>query len=268
MNTVNSKNYVELAISTESRDLEAITDRLSSKFILQFLYLTIVHVVEWGDMLDQYKKFLFYGKPLTFDIENPILSPDINQQEVLSRIKSPEVIRLFHAALGLCTESIELIDGLRSHIFEGSPLNKVNLREEGGDILWYIAVLVDTLNISLDELLTTNIGKLSKRYKGKFSSEMALGRDINSELSVFKDIWSIDTLGPNDKFRYKDKYYIVLGVDKDTPRKSPRGLRQVLDLSTGILVEFDPRTNVTELKISLPELIKKLEVGTNNEVPS
>lgn len=49
--------------------------------------------------------------------------------------------RLLHAAMGLVTESSELM----------SSVSKENFVEELGDVLWYVAIACDVLEISLDE---------------------------------------------------------------------------------------------------------------------
>jgi hypothetical protein len=48
---------------------------------------------------------------------------------------------VLHAAMGLVTESAELIDALKKHHAYGRPIDWVNLREEIGDVLWYLPLL-------------------------------------------------------------------------------------------------------------------------------
>lgn len=40
---------------------------------------------------------------------------------------------------------------------------------EAGDVLWYVAQLSDSLGITIDEVMTSNIDKLRKRYPEGFS---------------------------------------------------------------------------------------------------
>lgn len=49
---------------------------------------------------------------------------------------------LLHCATGLVTESAELVDAIKKHVFYGKPLDVVNIKEEIGDLLWYIAIPV------------------------------------------------------------------------------------------------------------------------------
>ena len=93
--------------------------------------------------------------------------------------------RLTHAGLGLCTEAAELADSVKKHIFYGKPLDKVNLVEEIGDILWYSAIVLDACQSSFDEAMDKNIAKLRKRYpQGIFSASKAIHRDVEAERAV------------------------------------------------------------------------------------
>jgi hypothetical protein len=49
---------------------------------------------------------------------------------------------LFHARVGLVTEVGEICDAFKKHIIYGKTLDLVNLREEIGDVFWYLNLLV------------------------------------------------------------------------------------------------------------------------------
>lgn len=89
--------------------------------------------------------------------------------------------RLMHSAMGMNTEAGEFIDALKKHVFYGKVLDKVNLKEEIGDLLWYCAIACSELGISLDEVMTQNIDKLKLRYPNKFNSEDAINRNVEAE---------------------------------------------------------------------------------------
>jgi len=57
--------------------------------------------------------------------------------------------RVVHAALGINTEVGEYLDALKKHIFYGRPLDEVNLKEELGDMMWYMAILCDVSQSNL-----------------------------------------------------------------------------------------------------------------------
>lgn len=90
-------------------------------------------------------------------------------------------IRLLHAGIGMATESGEFLDALKKHLYYGKPLDLTNLREEIGDLLWYMAIALDELDTDFDEVMETNINKLRIRYPDKFKASNALERDLDAE---------------------------------------------------------------------------------------
>lgn len=86
-------------------------------------------------------------------------------------------VDLIHAAFGLAGEVGELIDPVKKAMFYGKPLDVENLREEAGDLLWYIAgPLCRALGCTLEELARENVAKLQKRYPEKYTDEAAIVR--------------------------------------------------------------------------------------------
>lgn len=94
--------------------------------------------------------------------------------------------RVLHAALGLSTEANEIIDHLKKVIFYGKQIDAVNLKEEAGDILWYLAILFDELDTSFEDEMERVIKKLKTRYPDKFTNDNALVRDLEAERKVLE----------------------------------------------------------------------------------
>lgn len=94
--------------------------------------------------------------------------------------------RLLHAALGMQTETAEFSDALKKSIFYGKPLDVVNLKEEIGDLFWYLAIAVDELGTTFDAEMSRVINKLKLRYPNKFTSEDALNRDLKAERDLLE----------------------------------------------------------------------------------
>lgn len=46
-----------------------------------------------------------------------------------------------HHVWGVFTEAGELIDQLKKHVYYGKPIDRVNIVEESGDVMWYVANL-------------------------------------------------------------------------------------------------------------------------------
>ncbi|MDW8405123.1 nucleoside triphosphate pyrophosphohydrolase family protein [Chloroflexus sp.] len=84
--------------------------------------------------------------------------------------------RLANAALGLNGEAGEFADTVKKHLFHGHPLDRDALIKELGDVLWYVALACDTLDISLGAVMAANIEKLRRRYPEGFSSERSQQR--------------------------------------------------------------------------------------------
>lgn len=91
--------------------------------------------------------------------------------------------RIAHALFGLETEIGELIDPFKKFWFYGGlkPIDLVNVKEEIGDILWYLAILMDEIDTDFDDEMERVIKKLKTRYPEKFTSHHATNRDLESE---------------------------------------------------------------------------------------
>lgn len=110
--------------------------------------------------LERYKKQLAYGKDLPFQRPtNPLRDDNID---------------ILHAKLGIAGEAAEIFDAT----------NTEEVKKEVGDILWYVAVLLDACGLTFDEVMQANIDKLRARYSsGKFTREEALIRADMGEIS-------------------------------------------------------------------------------------
>lgn len=88
-------------------------------------------------------------------------------------------IRLVHAALGLTTEVGELVDPIKKYCIYGRAIDlntEKNIKEEIGDILWYLAIIVNHYGFSFQDIMRENIHKLRIRYPEQWSQEAALAR--------------------------------------------------------------------------------------------
>ena len=86
-----------------------------------------------------------------------------------------------HALFGLMTEVGELVDGYKRAVFYNQPLDTTNVVEKAGDILWYLAILLDVMGVSFEEVMEKNIAKLRARYPEKFTEKKAANRDLENE---------------------------------------------------------------------------------------
>ncbi len=95
-------------------------------------------------------------------------------------------MNLLHAAMGISTESGEMLDQLKRVIFYGKALDVVNVKEEIGDLMWYIAILIRELDLDFEEILSLNIDKLKARFPEKFTEDKALNRDLSKERNILE----------------------------------------------------------------------------------
>jgi len=94
--------------------------------------------------------------------------------------------RLIHASMGLVTEAAEFQDALKKSLFYGKPLDTTNLKEEMGDLLWYLALAMDALETDFDAEQDRVIRKLKARYPSKFDNELAENRDLATERKILE----------------------------------------------------------------------------------
>lgn len=104
-----------------------------------------------------------------------------------------------HMVLGMQTESAELADVLKKNIAYGKEIDWVNIKEEIGDLMWYVANMCNINGWDLRDILDTNIKKLEARYPEKFTKENATNRDLVKEREILED----------KKLTQESKSYIV-----------------------------------------------------------
>jgi len=92
-----------------------------------------------------------------------------------------DVTNELHCVIGMVTESAELMDAFKKHIYYGKALDEVNIKEELGDLMWYIANLCRISGFNLEDIMQTNINKLRIRYPEKFSNDLAQDRNLDAE---------------------------------------------------------------------------------------
>lgn len=83
---------------------------------------------------------------------------------------------LQHALMGIMSEAGELADPIKKHIIYNAHLDLDNIKEEIGDLLWYVALLCRATGISMSEAAADNITKLQRRYPDQYSDEAATKR--------------------------------------------------------------------------------------------
>jgi len=120
-------------------------------------------------------------------VENATRTESSDFPQIRKQLDRERTLRILHAGMGTVTEAGELMDALKKHIFYSKHLDEVNVKEEIGDLFWYIAVLCDSLDVSFEEIWETNIAKLKARYGEKFNKKGALERDLEEERRILEE---------------------------------------------------------------------------------
>lgn len=174
--------YIKDATRTESVIEQVEVDPALLAGVLQ-IYIAA------GNMLDQIKKHVFYGKDYNDD---KLKEEFINIVASLEQIK-PAIAgemeegpmdvnpRVFHALVGIATEATELMEALTQ-----PQLDAFNVLEEFGDLNWYQAIGIDALGGDFGNILRTNIEKLRARYPEKFDNDRAINRDTDAERRILE----------------------------------------------------------------------------------
>jgi NTP pyrophosphatase (non-canonical NTP hydrolase) len=83
-------------------------------------------------------------------------------------IMSGETPPNWYLALGLTGEAGEVAEIIKKNERHGKSINREHLREELGDVLWYLTVLAEMNGLTLAEIAVENINKLKARYPQGF----------------------------------------------------------------------------------------------------
>lgn len=110
----------------------------------------------------------------------------VDYSPAINRLNDEFTAKLVHYVLGVETEGAELADAVKKHVMYGKELDKVNLVEEVGDTLWYLARLLTLLDSSFEEAMSKNIMKLRARYGDKFTEWSAKNRNLEAERKILE----------------------------------------------------------------------------------
>ena len=101
------------------------------------------------------------------------------QQAALRTMKSMNAPYgdLIIGSLGMCGESGEVADHVKKFLGQGHELNPEHLLEECGDVLWYVAITLNSLGYDMDTCMEYNKEKLNKRYPNGFDPERSIHRE-------------------------------------------------------------------------------------------
>lgn len=176
----------------EMKEYRELSGRTAAEGIDREQFQTDVEMVRemnaldlYGAMADAMKRSLFYSDDIFQRIEKQrerIKNSAMSIEEKLETLSLDTVgTNYIHAALGIASEAGEMFEEFVKAALENRELNKQNLIEEAGDVLWYVAMLLRELDVSFEEVAERNIAKLQKRFPEKFTKDNAINRDLDEE---------------------------------------------------------------------------------------
>lgn len=139
--------------------------------------------IDAADKLDIMKKTLFYGRDNNLIAEGQTSA--IGYADAVGKEDLIKGSNFIHAVIGIFTEAGELLEALRN-AYNGNSVDAVNIREEVGDLFWYIAILAHECHFDFEEAMRVNIAKLRARYPERFTEHDANNRDLAFERDVLE----------------------------------------------------------------------------------
>lgn len=89
----------------------------------------------------------------------------------------PKAGQLHNMIYGIVGETGEVVDEIKKHCYQGHELNVKHIREELGDVMFYIVNLCNVLDMELEEIISENYDKLLKRYPNGFEIKRSVNRE-------------------------------------------------------------------------------------------
>lgn len=89
-------------------------------------------------------------------------------QRKAMRTATPKCYNTANAALGLTGEAGEVADEVKKCMYQGHPWQPSKIIEELGDVLWYVTLMAELMNVPLEYIMQANIEKLERRYPDGF----------------------------------------------------------------------------------------------------
>lgn len=138
--------------------------------------------IDAANKLDQVKKTLFYGRDNNLVAEGERSIGVINEHVGNGGNHGANII---HAIIGVFTEAGELLEALRDD-YNSDNYDPINLKEEVGDLFWYVAILARECGFTFDEAQRVNIAKLRGRFPERFTEYDANNRNLSDERAILE----------------------------------------------------------------------------------
>lgn len=98
------------------------------------------------------------------------------QLGILTLGLSGESAEFLELAMAMAVRSGKFADYMKKVLGHGHDLDREKVVKELGDVLWYVAMIAEMVDIPLSEVAETNNKKLANRYPNGFESEKSINR--------------------------------------------------------------------------------------------
>lgn len=172
----------------------------------------------------------------------------IQQAQVTNDSTASKERNNLHAGYGLVTEIGEIADIFKRHIFYGKDIDIVNLKEEIGDAMWYLAIGIHARGIELELVQKSSKDYLSGQDSLTDSQNMLMMADNASYVlfSHYKD----DSLAKTEEILYLSTLYHCL---------------QCLCHINGFTLEEAMDLNIQKLRKRYPDGFSKYDALNRNK---
>lgn len=118
----------------------------------------------------------------TFLVEYPVFVASKAKQN-FRLWASPDQV---HAITGAMTEVGELADLFKKASYKEENVPRDRIIDEVGDVLWYLQLMLNTVDATFDDAINANIAKLNARYKAKLTAQESANRDAAAEEAALR----------------------------------------------------------------------------------
>ena len=99
---------------------------------------------------------------------------EANEYQALAmRTANHECLDLSNLGLGLTSEAGKCANFIKKHLHHGHELSKDKLLHGLGDVLWYVALGCQVLDVPMSDVMKMNLTKLQDRYPDGFDKEIS-----------------------------------------------------------------------------------------------
>lgn len=134
-------------------------------------------------------------------IENAVKTESVDWITIEKRMIA--LARVLHGSIGMADEAGEVLSIVKKAVFYGKGVSNCELvaaiKDEAGDVLWYMAILFDELGLTFEEVMASNVEKLKNRYKGgAFNPECV---DVHIQCITCQKKLTVDTINIDSQCR-------------------------------------------------------------------